>query len=298
MPSAGAGAPVAGYGSSAAPLPVVYLGATKPKIKVEWDSGDFTKRPTGSHTKAAPVQAALAKFDKMDAKEQRNTLRLLAIAGFTSSFVKISDVDEYVQESTLDEGREAYKNLLETASDYFMSSGLQVTPEDVLRSRVAYRLKGSGIQWDGNLDAFDDGLGSKAKEADNRPKPGTYTTTATSIDFMNPQDARNLVRGTLQQELGRDPTQGEYEDFLSAIHAAEREDPSTQKTTSTYVLDKNDNLRLSDQQTVSHQGIGSAGLQQLAYEKAQRQPGWAEWQAMGTYAPALFQALGATVSGV
>jgi hypothetical protein len=115
---------------------------------------------------------------------------------------------------------------------------------------------------------------------------------------MNPEDAKNLVRGMLQQELGRDPTQGEYEDFLSAIHAAEAQDPTTQKTTSTYTLDNNDQLRLASQNTVTHAGIGAAGVEQLAYERAQQQPSWAEWQAMGTYAPALFAALGATVPGV
>jgi hypothetical protein len=304
MPTAGGGAPTPGSGSSSTPPPLVYVH----DIEHLKDIRDVPmhSRPGYEHTgqvKTQLISQALLKFDKMTVEEQRKTLRLLAIGGFTSSFVPLDKVDDYVKESTLDEGRDAYKNLLETASDYFVGSNLHVTPDDVLRSRVGYRLKGAGIKWSGDLSSLDDGLGSAAASADGTtasttPKPGSYTTKSSSVDFMNPQDAKNMVRSTLQAELGRDPTQGEYEDFLSAVHAAESANPSTQTTTSKYVLDKNDNLRLAAQHTTSQQGIGSAGLEQMAYEKAQRQPGWAEWQAMGTYAPALFQALGATVSGV
>jgi hypothetical protein len=305
MPAAGGGTPAPGSGSSSStPPPLVYV----KDIEHLQDIRDIPmhSQPGYEHTgkvKTQLISQALLKFDKMTVEEQRKTLRLLAIGGFTGSFVPLDKVDDYVKESTLDEGRDAYKNLLETASDYFVGSNLHVTPDDVLRSRVGYRLKGAGIKWDGNLSSFDDGLGKAAEAAGSTststtPKPGSYTTKSSSVDFMNPEDAKNLVRSTLQSELGRDPTQGEYEDFLSAVHAAEASNPSTQTTTSKYVLDKNENLRLAAQHTTSQQGIGSAGLEQIAYEKAQRQPGWAEWQAMGTYAPALFQALGATVSGV
>jgi hypothetical protein len=310
MPAAGGGTPAPGSGSSSSstPPPLVYVKDIEGPLQ---DIRDIPmhSQPGYPHTgkvKTQLISEALLKFDKMTAEQQRKTLRLLAIGGFTSSFVPLDKVDDYVKESTLDEGRDAYKNLLETASDYFVGSSLHVTPDDVLRSRVGYRLKGAGVKWDGNLNSFDDGLGSAVKAAEDSsttstaviPKPGSYTTKSSSVDFMNPQDAKNMVRSTLQAELGRDPTQGEYEDFLSAVHAAEASNPSTQTTTSKYVLDKNDNLRLAAQHSTSQQGIGSAGLEQIAYEKAQRQPGWAEWQAMGTYAPALFQALSATVPGV
>jgi hypothetical protein len=220
-------------------------------------------------------------------------LRLLAIAGFTSSAVPLDAVDDFVKDSTLDEGIAAYQALLETASSYYMNSGLQVTPEDVLKSRLAYRLKAQGVKWDGKLSSLSGDSFADVLKNSGQSQAGTYTTTTKSVDFMNPKDAKGLVQQTLQQQLGRDPTQAEYEDFLAAIHAAEKDDPST--TTTTYTLD--DQGRQTDSSTVTHQGIGATGLAQMAQEKAQRQPGWAEWQAMGTYAPALFAALGSTVPG-
>ena len=118
------------------------------------------------------------------------------------------------------------------------------------------------------------------------------------MDVLNPKDAKALTKAVLQQELGRDPTQGEYEDFLSALNAAERENPDVSHTTSTYRLDPvTQSPYLAKQRTVTQQGISEAGLAQVAQEQAQRNPNWAEWQAMGTYVPALLQALGST-SGV
>lgn len=296
MPSAGAGAPSAGPSSSTKPVPMVYVG-TKTVSVPPTGSYDFTPQEwqTYGHqtTDIAHVQTipeALKHFDKMTAKEQHNMLRLLIIGGFAGN-IDLKNVDDIVKSASLQDARDAYTQLLMTANDYYQNSGLMVTPKDVLKSALAYRLGAEGIKWDGNLNAFDNGVSNSAPVKDLSK---TTTQTYKTVDFMDPMDAKNLTRGMLQQELGRDPTQAEYEDFLSAINAAERHDPSVTHVTSQYGSDGS----LLHQNTVTHQGIGAAGLQQVAYEKAQNQPGWAEWQAMGTYAPALFSALGAAVPGV
>jgi hypothetical protein len=126
MPAAGGGTPAPGSGSSSSstPPPLVYVKDIEGPLQ---DIRDIPmhSQPGYPHTgkvKTQLISEALLKFDKMTAEQQRKTLRLLAIAGFTSSFVPLDKVDDYVKESTLDEGRDAYKNLLETASDYFVGS--------------------------------------------------------------------------------------------------------------------------------------------------------------------------------
>lgn len=286
---------------------MVYLGTYYPQtapVGYGDDTQDWlVKNPDSRNPelpKIATLQKAIEKFDKMSMTEQRNMLRLLAIGGFAGS-ISLEDVDEAVAEASQQDARNAYMALLETASDYLMGTGRMVTPDEVLRSAIAYRLSGQGIDWNGKFSTFDSGIPkgmlASSSEESNLPQPGTYTTTYKSTDLMNPQDAKGLTRAMLQQELGRDPTQAEYEDFLATLHAAERADPTVTTTTSRYVLDKNDQLRLKSQNTSTQQGIGAEGLAQLALEKAQSDPQWAEYQAVGTYFPALLSALGATVPG-
>lgn len=241
------------------------------------------------------ISKAATRFDRMTAEEQHDLVRLLLIAGYFG-VVDLKDVDEKVKEKSLAEARQAYIDLLTDTSSY-NASGLRKTPSDVLRSAVAFRLQAAEIKWDGDLSAFDNGLGHFAEEetaAGKQDLSGTFTTTTKSVSIMDPMDAKYLTRAMLQQELGRDPTQAEYEDFVSAINAAERHNPTTSSRTVTY----DEEGRIVKDNTTSHGGITGAGINQMLYNKAQSQPGWAEWQAMGTYAPALFAALGATVPGV
>lgn len=309
MPSAGSGV----SGSAVEPdQPYVYMGlkdVPAPMIGTsDWTPREWEQNATTTQVgKSATLTKALRKFDKMTIVEQKKMLRLLAIAGFAGA-IDLADIDEAVAESSQLDARDAYKNLLSTAAEYYTMQGLRVTPDDVLRSHIAYRLQGSGVNWNGNFNVFDKGIAKAFKEMDadlegaselgpSIPKEFTDVRTDTAVDYMNPADAKALTRSMLQQELGRDPTQGEYEDFLSAIMAAERENPTTQTTTTKYELDPNNQLGIASQRTVQHGGMTSAGYDQLLREQAQSQPGWAEWQAMGTYAPALFAALGSTVPG-
>lgn len=311
----GGGVPSAGLpvGGLVAPdVPRVYMGHTPTTYP---GAGEATPRGFGSQTykvkgvtKEATLEQALARFDNLSFTEQRNMLRLLAIAGFAGP-IAFEDIDEYVNAASQGDARAAYSSLLDTASDYYMNSNRAVTPNDVLRSAIAYRLDAYGVNWDGNFDSFQSGIpkamskaaasasgaGTLASGYDPADFPYKKTTTSKSVDVLNPKDAKALTRAVLQQELGRDPTQGEYEDFLSALNAAEAENPDVSRTTTTYRLDPvTEGPYVSKQRTVTTQGIGEAGLSQVAYDKAQRNPNWAEWQAMGTYFPALLSALGST----
>lgn len=259
------------------------------------------------------ISKAMKKFDDMSFEEQRDMYRLLLIAGFAGD-VPLEEIEDEVQEAPQIVAREAYKALLTEASDIYMNTRRLVSPTDVLRSAIAYRLGSIGVKWNGNLNYFDNGVTrdmiAAAKEAgfwgtedELEPFKQKYTTTQIDRDYLNPIDARGLVRETLQQQLGRDPTQAEYEDFLAALNAAERANPAIKKTTvvDRFEIDPQTGEPYVEDRTSRSRMVSSpmteTGFRQLLYEKAQQHPDWAEWQAVGTYFPALLEALGATVPG-
>ena len=133
-----------------------------------------------------------------------------------------------------------------------------------------------GVEWDGKFSSFDDGISKDFLEnaADAEAlKPYSTTNTTRSVDFMNPKDAKGLTRAMLQQELGRDPTQGEYEDFLSALHSAERANPDRTTTTTQYTPNEEGVSYDTSTTSRTQEGIGAEGLAQVAYEQARVSPG-------------------------
>lgn len=181
-----------------------------------------------------------------------------------------------------------HKSLLSDAADQFNVLRRKVTPAQLMKEMLRYRL---GDQWDGKLGSL---TPENAASLGGTSLAGKHTTTSRSVDLMSPEDAKGMVRSLLQQELGRDPTQAEYEDFIATIHAAERANPSISRTT--YTTNESGNTTSSS--TTTRGGLSASGYEQALYEKARKMPSWGIWQAMGTYAPALFEALDAPISGV
>lgn len=259
-----------------------------------------------------PISQLQSDFAKLSPREQRKWASWLALAGYAGS-VDLDQVKDAVDQMSQPEVEDAYNSLLKDAAQWY-GAGHNLTPKALLRQRIAYRLGGIGVDFKGDLDSLVGKNGelnlSKysglAWGAERAHVGDTYSTTTTqkSVDFMDPADARNLTRAMLQQQLGRDPTDGEYEDFIAMLHNAEKANPSVSRTTYNYeyqddpTADAGASWQATGANTVTHSGITESGEQQLAYEKAQQNPDWAEWQAVGTYAPALFDALGSTVSGV
>lgn len=229
-----------------------------------------------------PVADALAIFDDLDNDAIRTLAAKLAMAGYAGSISK-DKVSAFVDDASKIEVRDAYMNLLNDAADRY-ASGKNIDPMDLLDEMVKFRAGDANIfDEDGNLDM---------SKVGTYGKPRTVTTTSTSRDILNPDDARAITQGILQQELGRDPTDAEYEDFVDTLQAAVKRNPRHTTTTSRYDADGN---LVSQDQTTSG-GMSESALALRAQEEARSQPDWAEWQAVGTYAPALMQALGATVN--
>jgi hypothetical protein len=278
--------------------------------------------PTGDVEKTRTIDRLLREFEDMDRQQQRRLTLLLTIGGYAGS-VDLEDAGKAARSLTLNDTLQAYLALLDDAAGRY-ARGQNVTPEQLLEQNVAYRLP-RGVEWDGTYGDLTDvlhdnnidisGIDEPEKEKD---LSGTRTTTSTdtatssnvSRDIMDPNDAMALTRAMLQRELQRDPTKAEFEDFISAVQAAQRANPTrtsskvTRDTTTTSTTNKRGRVIDSDTDTdtstssTQHSGISQAGIEDVLLRRARANPDWAEWQAVGTYAPALFQALGSTVPGV
>lgn len=281
-------------------------------------AADDTPRGYGSTSPAIPtpstttIDALLSAFEEMDLKQQRRLALLLTIGGFAGS-VALEDAPAAARDLTLNETLSAYLELLDDAAGRY-ARGQKITPEQLLEQNVAYRLPRSS-DWDGTYSGLADILAQSDIDitgVDDTPEDrvkdlsGTRTTTSSntsvSRDVMDPNDAMALTRAMLQRELGRDPTKAEFEDFVSAVQAAQRSHPTKTTTKQTNTVTTNKKGRVVDSDTSSQStttgGISQAGVEDILLRRARQNPDWAEWQAVGTYAPALFQALGATVPGV
>lgn len=265
----------------------------------------FGATGTTTTTSTATIDKLLTQFEQMEKAEQRKLALLLTIGGFAGS-VALEDAPAAARDLTYAEVLNAYNDLLMDAAGRY-ARGQNVTPEKLLEQAVAFRLP-RGTDWDGSYGDLvgvlhDNDIPMVDVEED---LSGTHTTTSsnTSIsrDVMDPTDAMALTRAMLQRELGRDPTKAEFEDFIGAVQAAQRSHPTKTTSSSTNTVTTDEDGRVIDSDTSStsntRAGIGQAGIEDLMLRRARQNPDWAEWQAVGTYTPALFQALGATVPGV
>lgn len=265
--------------------PFIYVGTT-PRNRAGRNSGsnaaEFGANPQIQGSTLSDLQR---EFIQMDAEKKRHWAYLMALTGYAGGSVAADPAKaaDFAKTAPLSQVISMHEAFLQDAADQFNIYRRRITPDGLMNEMLSYRL---GKSFSGDLNSVTPGgAGSLA---------GTHTTTSKSIDYLNPQDAKDMVRNMLQQQLGRDPSQAEYEDFLATVHGAEAANPAT--STTTYSTDAQGNT--TNQSSVTHGGLTQSGVDQLLYEKAKSLPSWAVWQAVGTYAPALFQALDAPVSGV
>lgn len=227
------------------------------------------------------VTELMLEFDEMDRKEKRKLAKRLALGGFFSDSPRMGEsLDEFVARKTLGEVTDAYGRLISEASGRFMSAGQQITPDALLQQHIDYNQSAGGLFGKGGKGA---GAGEEA------PFTGTKKYTQTNIDIYSPSQARGVIRQVLLAELGREPTEDEFADFRDALNDDVRDNPTTSTTSTKYVEGE------AVSSTTRTRGGVDAG--DAAVEWAQSQPGWAEWQAVGTYFPALMSTLGAGVPG-
>lgn len=236
-------------------------------------------------------------LEKASKEEQRKMALALVIGGYGPAWDDLKDAKEEAASMSLGELLTSYTELLDEAAGKY-AMGVPVTPKQVLAKAINYALPG-GTEWDGSLEALETAVGGGGKGAKEEDLSGTFSSTSSSVvrDIMDPNDAMALTRGMLQRELGRDPTKVEMEEFVSTLQGAQLANPTRQKTTQTVTTDADGRVVDQTSNTTQREGIGAAGLGDVALRKARSNPNWAEWQAVGTYGPALIAALGSTVPG-
>lgn len=265
--------------------PYVWLGSEKsPRIKKQ--------APEGRWHNLKNIDTLMSEFEAEPNEKKRQMAKLLALAGYLDvPYAKT--LDETITQANLMDVTDAYAALLKDASARF-AAGQNMSPDALLEMNIRYNLAASGLDLkdvqgkDGKLN-----IDSLFKKVTGKDKPHTEVTKSKSYDIWSPEDARGLARQTLQSVLGRDPSEAEYEDFIAALHKEQRDNPTIETTRTHYDAQGN----ATSQRTSRTGGLGEAGIQELARQEAESAPDFAEWQAVGTYFPAVMQALGAAVPG-
>jgi hypothetical protein len=118
---------------------------------------------------------------------------------------------------------------------------------------------------------------------------GRTTVVNKTIADVSEGEAWSALRGTISAMLGRDPSDQEVRDFSYRMGNLAARNPSISKTIQQY----KDGQVVSTTTKQTDAGFTAADMAQEAYEKAQRDPDYAEYQAATTYFNAAVSALGA-----
>lgn len=117
---------------------------------------------------------------------------------------------------------------------------------------------------------------------------GSRTTTNKSVAHITEGEAWSSLQQTLANMLGHDPSDQEVRDFAYKMNQLAAENPSISKTITQYKSGE-----ATSSSTHTEGGFGAADVAQAAYEKAQNDPEYAEYQSATTYYNAALSALGA-----
>ena len=240
--------------------------------------------------KTQTITQAMKEFDRWSPKRKRMMARRMAIAGFFEDELNEGQtLDDFLARLSLSDVEDAYSDLLLVAANKY-AAGIDVSPQELLKQHESYRQR--------SAQAAGQSFGSAPGEAKQKPfkHPLAGKTTKTRqrvIDVYSPEDAKGLARSVLQRELGRDPTEEEFADFVSALNEEQRDNPSVTKT----ITEHGKRGQVIDRKVIRKGGMGANAMREFATDWAESQPGAAEWQAIGTYFPAAINTLGSTVPG-
>lgn len=118
-----------------------------------------------------------------------------------------------------------------------------------------------------------------------------YNTTAKSVNFTDPAQARAMLTQNLTDSLGRAPTPAEQQAYMAALHASEAANPTITKTSYT----PNATGTAYDTSSTQTGTPIDPGAYTSDYAKGHNKVEHASYQASTTYMNALMGALGATV---
>lgn len=119
----------------------------------------------------------------------------------------------------------------------------------------------------------------------------THTQVSRSVNELTEGQSWSVLRGTLQQALGRDPSDDELRNFTYKMSTLAARNPSITKSTTTTSVDGN-----SSTNSHSSGGFTSDDAAEAALSDAQESPEYGAYQAATTYYNAAMNSLGAVGS--
>lgn len=123
--------------------------------------------------------------------------------------------------------------------------------------------------------------------------PVTTTSVSKNVNLSSPRDANTLVDAALSDRLGRAATKEEKKAFLAALNKAEKKEPNISKTTTTVSGSGTENVSQTSN-TETSGGVNATSFAQ-EYALGHNKDEAGQHQALSTYMPAFFAALGAPV---
>jgi len=228
----------------------VYMGHA-PEVQYASDPDAVKPSLTEKKVKSTTVSAASnLPYQWYGDKDKINKLEVaLRKAGYT-----INSFDDAVK---------AWQSAVYTASQIYVTSKGHslVTPWDVLENQAS---------------SYNNGPGN------------THVQTTTRVNDLTEGQAWQILRGTMQSMLGRDPTQDEVNQFLAKANNDAANSPATTTTTTK----TNAQTGRSHSTTSVDQGFTAADAQQAAYQELHNSADYGHYQAATTYFNALTSALG------
>lgn len=261
-----------------------------PTWKVYFGRENFTKRikakdvvqtrPDGTSVifpGAEPARTKRGKRDKVKTIQQAMNEPYLWSEDQVASAIQRMRAAGMSGVTDFDTMTKAWGMLVERAGSMYSLSGgeRKVTPWDVL-SMYGREMAKAGIKPE-PLGPGDPGFN------------GRTTQINRTISDVSEGEAWSSLRGTVSQMLGRDPSDQEVRDFTYRMSQLAARNPSISKTITQY----KDGQVASQTTKQTDAGFTAADMAQSAYEDAQRDPDYAEYQSATTYFNAALSALGA-----
>lgn len=271
-------------GTASAPPPATNLTAQagvaaapeEPLIFAGWTSyGDQTGgdyRETGGVTPPKmptwlTIGQFMSRFDNSDREEFLQIRNLMIAAGIVPPGADSFSV------------RNAFESLLGNVA-MMSAQGVKMSPMGYVKNLI--RMNG--------IDPSEVGSGENyGLDPDDQPFTGTKTQVSRSISDVPEGEAWAMLQSNLSRMLGRDPSDQEVRDFAFRMNQLAAENPAITKTIGKF----KDGELVSTTTKQVDSGFTERDLQREAYETAQNDPIYAEYQAATTYFNAAQQALGA-----
>jgi hypothetical protein len=233
----------------------VYMGTTKQQIRRAIRGGEFE----GGQNRTP---------ESIDVDDVRSADELMSWLSEEKTFNQIRDAAKKagIDVQSYDDVAKVWEQVVKQAAATYSLSGKKVTPWALLSLRGKSMVNG---------------------------KPASKTTTSSTIEAMDPAQAKVMLKNSLAQMLGRDPRQDEIEDFIAKAQTIATQNPNVTTTTTQFGFDGEP----VSQSSVSRGGsdVVSAKAQLEAERLAENAPDYAQYQAAGVYAPWMFEALSSPI---